>query len=315
MLSYQISSLKRLLSYDKSHEFKIIFQIKYSKETNDDAVIQKEKRIIFTTTINQARVLSKVIDDKYRNDPTIKEHVFIINEMKQVKSADIIDVISRMVNGEENQMISDDKMYLYNRMIAIFDDENDSPDCHSIIIECEYVDNNKLCGIITYIREKANGSVNEIKLMGGSQHYPNYPIDNLLLFDEANASQGYMCIGVSRQHAWIEWDFGNRKISMTSYSIQALYKIKDRFQPKTWKFMGSNDHEKWELIDYKGNVDEMNGGDFSGHFECMKKGEFYRYIKYIQIDGCLSWLAYKHNRYIIAISSIEFFGSISLDNV
>ena len=125
MLSYQISSLKRLLSYDKSHEFKIIFQIKYSKETNDDVVIQKEKRIIFTTTINQARVLSKVIDDKYRNDPTIKEHVFIINEMKQVKSADIIDVISRMVNGEENQMISDDKMYLCNRMISIFEDEND----------------------------------------------------------------------------------------------------------------------------------------------------------------------------------------------
>ncbi|KAK8850087.1 hypothetical protein M9Y10_018198 [Tritrichomonas musculus] len=151
------------------------------------------------------------------------------------------------------------------------------------------------------MRDKAKGSVEEIKLIGGSQHYPNYPIDNLLLFDETNTSQGYMCLGVSKQHAWIEWDFCSRKKSMTSYTIQALYKMKDRFQPKTWKFMGSNDHEKWELIDYKEKVDEMNVCDFSGHFECMKKGEFYRYIKYIQIDGCLSWLAYK-----LLLKNIEY---------
>ena len=98
MLAYQtpFSSLNRLLLNDKSPDFKIIIQINYTKEQND-ITIQKQKRIIFTTTTNNARVLSKVVNEKYTNDQSINEYAFNVSKLNQINIPDIIDVVSSLI--------------------------------------------------------------------------------------------------------------------------------------------------------------------------------------------------------------------------
>lgn len=58
---------------------------------------------------------------------------------------------------------------------------------------------------------------------------------------------------------------------MTSYSIRTSYYGKDCFHPKSWKLMGSNDHQNWELIDIKENNDELNDSQRTSRFKCINQ--------------------------------------------
>ncbi len=319
MFVYQtpVSSLNRILSNDESGDFKIIIQIKYSKEENG-ITIQKQKQIIFKTTVNNARIISKVINDKYRKDQNIKEYVFNVSKLEEIKIEDIIEIVSTLIKERGNQNIQinqRDKRNIYDRIMTILDNEEETVVEYNII-ECHYSEDNKFSGIITYLLNKNDGNDEELKLTGGGgkSGYGYNDVSNLLLLSVYDFDKGYMNTVYDRRYAFIEYDFGERKIDMTSYTIRALGRSQYQGQPKTWKFMGSNDHEKWEMIDLRENEDELNKGNFVGHFECVRKGKFYRYIKYIQWDN---WYAYnlygryKCYRYFIAISAIEFFGSIS----
>ena len=70
MFTYKtpITSSQGLLENDQSGNFKIIFEIKYKKKTNDEFVIQKQKKIIINTTINKDCLLSKKIDEQFANN-------------------------------------------------------------------------------------------------------------------------------------------------------------------------------------------------------------------------------------------------------
>lgn len=315
MLAYQtpISSLNRLLSNDKSTDFKIILEIKYSKEQND-ILIQKQKRIIFQTTINKARVVSKVNNEHYTHDQTLNEYIFSFSKMNQITIADIIDVVSTMIEKDWYELIQEEKRNLYEQIMTIFDTDKDTNEEYKII-ECQYKEDKKFDGIISYIL-KTNGNDEDLTLTSGCGNYygAQYDISNLLLMDDCYMAKGFMGCVYDKNSAWIEYDFGKRKINMTSYTIRSLSRFYYQCQPRTWKFIGSNDHEKWELIDFKKDNDVLNKGYCIGHFECVRTGKFYRYIRYVQIGN---WNQYEtcknchHYRYIISLSSIEFFGSIS----
>lgn len=318
MLVYQtpMTSLNRLLLNDKSTEFKIIFQIKQTKE-HDDIIIEKQKEIIFKTTINKARVISKVINEKYIKDQSIDEHVFPVSKMNQMKISDIIDVVSTLIQRGGDQLIQEEKAHLYEQIMAIFDTDMDTIEYYKII-ECQYLENNKFDGIISYLLKKSNGHDDDLKISTGSitsYYYDSMSnVSNLLLLSDFD--KGFFGVGY-RNSAWIEYDFGNRKINMTSYTIQSLFRSPYQYQPKTWKFMGSNDHDKWEMIDFKSNNDVLNKGYFNSHFECVRKGKYYRYIRYVQMGNWNISETYKYSRndrYSIALSSIEFFGTISISS-
>lgn len=316
MFAYQtpISSLNRLLSNDKSTDFKIILEIKYSREQNG-ILIQQQKRIIFKTTINKARVVSKIINEHYTHDQTLNEYIFSVSKLNQIKITDIIDVVSTLIQKDGYELIQEEKRNLYEQIVAIFDTDKDTIEEYKII-ECQYNEDNKFDGIISYILKKSNGNDKDLKLTSGCRNYfgAQYDISNLLLMDVCYMDKGFMSCVYDRNSAWIEYDFGKRKINMTSYTIRSLSRFYYQCQPKTWKFIGSNDHEKWEMIDFKKDNDVLNKGYCIGHFECVRTGKFYRYIRYVQIRNWNQYETYKqcHNyRYIISLSSIEFFGSIS----
>ena len=59
----QKSSYQRLLGNDISGALKIIIQVHYSEKTQDNLEIQKQKQIIINTTVNKARVISRLINE------------------------------------------------------------------------------------------------------------------------------------------------------------------------------------------------------------------------------------------------------------
>lgn len=190
-----------------------------------------------------------------------------------------------MIQNDRYQLIQNEKQNIYDKIMKILDNNNDTiVECN--IIECHYMDNNKFSGIISYFLEKSDGYSENLKLSVGNSYYEQqYDVSNLLLFNDFDIDKGFMGYVYERKNAWIEYDFGKRKINMTSYTIKALGRFQNQLQPRTWKFVGSNNHEKWEMIDFKENNDDFNKGNFIGHFKCINKGKFYRYIKYIQISN------------------------------
>lgn len=90
---------------------------------------------------------------------------------------------------------------------------------------------------------------------------------------------------------------------MTSYTIRSS--PESVYHPKTWRVLGSDDGEKWDILDRQTNNSSLNANSIKQRFKCDQNHSYYRFIRYIQDD---SW--YGNREYCIGFSCIEFFGSI-----
>ena len=321
MFVYQTpkTSFQRLLIHDQSGNFKIIVEIKYNKRQNDEIIIEKQKQIIINTTVNKARVISKIIDSQFLNNQNINEYVFSLGQMNEnvnYKSQfkDMIGIFHALIEGDGNEIkVPENQRNLLDQILNILD--NGTGNIELNIIECKYIDNNKFKGIISYIKgstkDKIDGNNDHLRLKGSGTNV-DFPLSNLLLYEDENIMKGYVnwSNGVfTEKAAFIEFDFVNKKINMTSYTIRTIYNAINTYHPKTWKMIGSNDYKDWEMIDMKQDNDELNGPSKCSHFECTNPGQYYRYIRYVQIDNWRS--SYQESyKYYIGLSAIEFFGSI-----
>ena len=91
--------MRRLVINDKSGDFKIIVKIEYTQNQNDEISIKKQKQIIINTTVNKARLLSRIIDEKYINDSKMNQYVFNLgniiqnaNENNKIQFEDVISM-------------------------------------------------------------------------------------------------------------------------------------------------------------------------------------------------------------------------------
>ena len=116
-----------------------------------------------------------------------------------------------------------------------------------------------------------------------SHYFMNYSYENIIGLDFVN---------------YIGFNFVNKKVNITGYAIRKAPRLCEVYFPKTWKIMGSNDEQKWEVIDMKENNNEINDENECVYFECKNTGKFYKYIRYKQIGR------------FIAIACFEFFGYI-----
>ena len=322
MFVYQASSneMQQIMQNDSSPNFRIIFNIE-RKILNGDFEIKKRKQIVINTTIKRARVVSKKIDDGYKKDPSIDQYVFDIEDSEN-QANDFIFILQEIVECNSNEIrVPEDKRNVYNQIFHILG--NDILRTSNNVIRCEYLFDYMFEGIISYLKQitfdSVDGSSDHLKLTGTGTDQ-RFPLSNLLLFEYKDADRIY----TNRKHhltkddAWIEYDFGKRKINVTSYSIRTSYFLNDCFHPKSWKIMGSNDHQNWELIDIKENNEELNGSRRACRFKCTNQNGFFRYIKYIQIENHRRKIQYSRGKpnmemcqYIIGLSAMEFFGSIT----
>ena len=138
MLVYKtpIDNLQRLLK-NENNNFKIIINIKENEKLNDDFQIQDEKQITINTTINKARVLSKVINEEYINNPSINQYIFNI-ENEKFKFSDFIQILQKIIEFNNETEITEENQNVYHQILRILDNEKEKTENNSNIIECEF---------------------------------------------------------------------------------------------------------------------------------------------------------------------------------
>ena len=316
------SSYQRLLYNDNSGKFKIIIQAKYNKITDDNFGIQeeKQKQIIMNTTVNKARILSRLINEQYKNDSNLDAYVFDFGTIDENEINEIANILQALIESNgDNVMISEKNRDIFYLILCILGNENDIKEqiITSNVTECKYLYNDMFNGIISYIqqitRDIVNGNNDHLRLSGIGQHREN-ALENIIRYDKKNIDKLYSNIRFNlmpTSEDYIEFNFVNRKVFLTGYAIRTATNMIDYYQPKTWKIIGSEDGINWETIDMKENNEELNGINRCQYFECINPRKFFKYIRYVQLANWDGNRYYGQYKYYILLSAIEFFGYIT----
>jgi hypothetical protein len=108
-------------------------------------------------------------------------------------------------------------------------------------------------------------------------------------------------------NSWIQFDFKDRLVSLTHYSLKSGGASGYHFLE--WTISGSNDGNSWTIVDDQ-KTQVLNGKYITKLFECGDKSSvssfspFYRYLRLTQTGKNSS----KNDH--LDLSNIEFFGSI-----
>lgn len=165
-------------------------------------------------------------------------------------------------------------------------------------------------GIIRELTRRGGGNVQDIgtvKVTASSKYmnyYPKYAVD----FDDLQ----HYYFSISQPNSWLKFDFINRKIRPTSYSIRSRFGDgKGGCHLKSWVIEGSisGDDNDWKVIDNQKNVTSLDDSDASCTFFIepqLDRDECYRFLRLRQTgvntagNNCLS-------------VALEYFGSIIED--
>ena len=174
-------------------------------------------------------------------------------------------------------------------------------------------------GLFDYLESKYGENLetnNIMKISGGGSKSVTYPLTNLIKYDSNQINLHYYnyanLTDANESEGWIEFDFCERKVNLSSYTIRTNSDHENWNHPKTWRIVGSNDKDHWVTLDHQTNNSVLRGKCLQHRFQCENKNKnYYRYIKYIQEDN---WNRNTQQKYDIYLTCIEFFGSISSPN-
>lgn len=326
-----VSAYQRILKNDTSDPFSIIITFKSVTNQDENIIIEKQNQILIKTTVNKARVISKTIDEMYTIDPSLKQFEFEIKNSENTKTNDIIEIFQLILKSiNEEITISGDQHEMFLSIINLLGEEETNSIVNANvnqnenqqqeeqqrnemnIFKCDF-EGDELSGIISCIRQMTGEILNGndiIRMSSGGTQDPNHPLTNIVKYDADHIDNYFynFLMPIKSNDGWIEFDFLNRKVQITSYTIRTNMYYQFYYHPKTWKIIGSNDHLKWDLIDIQNDREEMNGVSKQNRYTCNRNNcNFYQYIRFVQIEN---W-GDKSNKGFIYLSCIEFFGSIS----
>lgn len=130
-------------------------------------------------------------------------------------------------------------------------------------------------GIIKYLTDKTGGNLHDnktIEVTSNSFCSSDHP-KNLLDFNWDNYYQAK-----SQDDSWVCFDFKNKKVKITNYSIKSHKRDKDRHHLRSWILEISNDGDSWTTIDEHNDCQTLNGNFITGTFG-VKPNDFSRYVR------------------------------------
>lgn len=307
-----MKSIKEAISYlsTEAHSSSIQYLSLHLKEIIEDGEFDKlDEKIVYE------------IFDSYFQQEKSKENQNqeIFEHLKQKENVDI--VMHFLLQVEYEDYTEEMKEYIANNLSdEIVDNElsqiitllrklilNSKSSKEKGITEVEY-QSDELDGIISYMKKTIGEDLiekGELKITSGHPVYAG-ALENIIKYDKDHIDQYFRNNDGSRlkeSEGWIQFDFGKRKINLTSYTIRSS--PESVYHPKTWRVLGSDDGEKWDILDRQTNNSSLNANSIKQRFKCDQNHSYYRFIRYIQDD---SW--YGNREYCIGFSCIEFFGSI-----
>lgn len=174
----------------------------------------------------------------------------------------------------------------------------------------EYDGNSDHCfqGIIHHLTELSGGNIADKGIIGISSssinktYYPKYVVD---LDDKTHYFQSE-----DRQDAWIKFDFKDRKIRPSHYSIRTRHDWgKSGSHLKNWAIEGSNSNKPndWKVLDSRSDISCLDDANAMNTFDITAKlepDECFQYLR-LRITGVNT-----DNKHFIFLSALEFFGSL-----
>jgi len=140
----------------------------------------------------------------------------------------------------------------------------------------------------------------DVDVTASSIRYSNEVPKNVLRND------GNRWISQNLPNSWIQFDFKQRKVSITSYSMNDGYRV------KSWKVEGSTDGSTFEIIDNKVDATDFQNSNHAFNDPSSQKNipvqpnyKYYRYIRITSISK--SW---DNNNDYLALYRVEFFGFV-----
>lgn len=227
------------------------------------------------------------------------------NENYKYQIEQIISIFNSLLKSNgENVVIPKNNRNLFLHIMNILGNDINEQITAINIVECEYKYNNKLNGIISYIqqitKDVVDGSNDHLRLSASGIDY-FHPIGNIIQYDKKNINSiFYLYETLTNPRFYIDFNFVNRLVNITGYTIMVPPHLYERSMPKTWTIYGSNDEQKWEVIDMKENNNELSNENRCVYFECTKTKKFFKYIRF----------EYFRN-YFITLNAIKFFGYIA----
>ncbi|KAK8842881.1 hypothetical protein M9Y10_025747 [Tritrichomonas musculus] len=161
-------------------------------------------------------------------------------------------------------------------------------------------------GILRYLTNKTGGNIHD---NGTIEISSNSICSDASLYHPKN-SVDYQNNNIyhskqSKKDAYIRFDFKDRSIQVSSYSIQSA--PGNNVHLKNWVIEGSEDGQKWQEIDHRSNNSELNGLGLKSRFDVNNpQMKFYRYLQLRQTgEAWYDWIGF---------AFIEFYGKLKESN-
>lgn len=179
----------------------------------------------------------------------------------------------------------------YSMIRALFDGNNSS----------------SFCGIIHNLTEDCGGNVddrNVVAVTCSSLYHNGYKAKHAFDLDQEN-----YFLSKNQSGSWIKYDFKEKKIIPTHYSIRSGNSGYYNNEPRDWVIEGSNDDSSWVELDTRNGITYLRGINVSLTFEIQQSqisDQGYRYIRLKETGKNYC------NTYEMDFSALEFFGTLLL---
>ena len=227
-------------------------------------------QVKFDSIEKKYNILSKKIDD------SINEIQININDLSQTckNKNDEIQKICDVKNvSQEEEEIQNDLQHLKNKIDLIQ---------NKFLLNFDF-DNDSFKGIIHYLTDEFGGNVHQKKIVNvtsssiSASRFAYYAVD-------LDDTQFYFCSdNIKDQFAWLKYDFKNRRVRSTHYSIRSSnYYNKGQYNLISWVIEGSNtnDDDDWTQLDIRPNVPDLDGINKVKTYEMQTpSNEFFRYLR------------------------------------
>ena len=226
-----------------------------------------------------------------KNNKLVSELEMNKNEFK-TKNENQKNIFMKQIEDLKNQLQQQEKQLNYKVKLQ-----------NKKSIPILYNPNIKFNGIIKYLIDKTKGNIHDngtIEVTTNSYYNNNksteYHPKNLLDYCHNSFFWAYQ-----DNNVWICFDFKEKKIKITNYTIKSDSDPPNFRQLKSWRIEISNDGIKWDKIDERNECTLLNGPNFMRTFDTVSN-DFTRYVRLLQ-TGYL-WNRGNHLR----LAAIEFYG-------
>ena len=169
--------------------------------------------------------------------------------------------------------------------------------------EITYDQSKPFNGIIAHLTRECGGNVHErgiVRVMASSVG----PSSHLKSVVDLGTGEDFQ--SQNFENSWVEYDFVNRRVCPTSYSIKTANIATGGSHPKNWVLEASNDRESWTVLNEVRYGSGLDRRDATFNFLIDSRPQkTFRYVR-IRLTGknC-------ENKNTLVINSLEVFGVLS----